>query len=125
MSIRKFGLIFILGLFLLSIGISAIGATVVEVTFVGIQNPSSTHRGEYWYNGAFGMWDGTGQEIGTAGYTELSTLNNVVYSSGGSGYGYAAYQTYYFDIAAVATANGFSLADIDEIKIYYEGYGYC
>ena len=142
MSIRKFGLIFILGLFLLSIGVCAVAATGTcsnGVCIIDYQSVTQTTNDNFAYSRtltstvATNLWWSTGfSEATDANYLSISTYSggeqNPVFetaaSYGGTNYTRAiAYQRYEFNVTKVLTAYGIGIDEITKIEVYYLVYG--
>ena len=118
MSIRKFGLIFILGLFLLSIGISAVAAG--EYTIV----PSTSQKTYIWTATSDTNWDGTGNEITSDNYYQLSSIDGMTMGRSAAGGDYKRYYTRHeFNLTKIAAQEGFSINDITQISFVSLGRG--
>lgn len=118
MSIRKFGLIFILGLFLLSIGIGAVSAAEYIIV------PSTSQKTYVWTATSDTNWDGAGSEITSDNYYQLSSIDGMTMARSVGGGSYTRYYTRHeFNLTKIATQEGFSINDITQISFVSLGLG--
>lgn len=118
MSIRKFGLIFILGLFLLSIGIGAVSAAEYIIV------PTTYHKA-YYSTGlpSTGQWGDPASAFSEDYYSRISSNDGTLLEISNGSDGYYAYTKYEFNVTRVARLQGFSLGDISSIILVNQGYG--